>query len=48
MTALCSILGMSAATRGNIYRIEKRCLLLEPDSLAITLGYCLGLWLLYQ
>ena len=48
LTALWSILLMSTALMGIIYRVEKRYLLIEPDSLAIILGYCLGLWLLYQ
>lgn len=48
MTALWSILLMSAALMGIIYRVEKRYLLIEPDSLAIIIGYCLGLWLLFQ
>ncbi len=48
MTALWSILLMSAALMGIIYRAEKRYLLIEPDSLAIIIGYCLGLWLLFQ
>lgn len=48
MTALWSILLMSAAPRGIIYRVEKRYLQIEPDNLAITLSYCLGLWLLFQ
>jgi cation:H+ antiporter len=48
MTALWSILFMSAALRGIIYRVEKRYLLIEPDGLAIFLGYCPGLWLLYR
>ena len=48
MTALWSILLMSMALMGIIYRVEKRYLLIEPDSLAIVIGYCLGLWLLFQ
>lgn len=48
LTALWSILLMSTALMGIIYRVEKRYLLIEPDSLAIILAYCLGLWLLYQ
>lgn len=48
LTALWGILMMSAALMGIIYRVEKRYLLIEPDSLAIILGYCLGLWLLFQ
>ena len=48
MTALWSILLMSVALMGIIYRVEKRYLLIEPDSLAIIVGYCLGLWLLFQ
>ena len=48
LAALWSILMMSAALMGIIYRVEKRYRLIEPDSLAIILGYCLGLWLLFQ
>jgi cation:H+ antiporter len=48
LTALWSILLMSLALMGIIYRVEKRYILIEPDSLVIILGYCLGLWLLFQ
>jgi cation:H+ antiporter len=48
MTALWSILLMCIALMGIIYRVEKRYLLIEPDSFLIILGYCLGLWLLFQ
>ncbi|MGE0643159.1 MAG: sodium:calcium antiporter [Nitrospira sp.] len=48
LTALWGILMMSVALMGIIYRVEKRYLLIEPDSLAIILGYCLGLLLLFQ
>ena len=48
MMALWSIILMSAALRGIIYRGKKRYLLIEPDSLATILGCCLGLWLLFQ
>ena len=48
MTALWSMLLMSAALMGIIYRVEKRYMLIEPDSFMIILGYCLGLWLLFQ
>lgn len=48
MTALWSILLMSTALMGIIYRVEKRYMLIEPDSFMIILGYCLGLWLLFQ
>lgn len=48
MTALWSILLMSIGLMGIIYRVEKRYLLIEPDSFLIILGYCLGLWLLFQ
>lgn len=48
MTALWSILLMSTALMGIIYRVEKRYMLIEPDSFLIVLGYCLGLWLLFQ
>ena len=48
LTALWSMLLMSAALMGIMYRVEKRYLLIEPDSFAIILGYCIGLWLLFQ
>ncbi len=48
MAALWSILLMSTALMGIIYRVEKRYMLIEPDSFMIILGYCLGLWLLFQ
>jgi len=48
MTALWSILLMSTALMGIIYRVEERYMLIEPDSFLIILGYCLGLWLLFQ
>jgi cation:H+ antiporter len=48
MAALWSILLMSTALMGIMYRVEERYMLIEPDSFAIILGYCLGLWLLFQ
>ncbi len=48
LSALWSILLMSVALMGIIYRVEKRYLLIEPDSFLIILGYSLGLWLLFQ
>lgn len=39
MTALWSILLMSTALMGIIYRVEKRYMLIEPDSFVIILGY---------
>lgn len=48
MTALWSILLMNIALMGIIYRVEKRYLLIEPDSFLIILGYGLGLWFLFQ
>jgi cation:H+ antiporter len=48
MTALWSILLMSIGLMGIIYRVEERYILIKPDSFLIILGYCLGLWLLFQ
>ena len=48
MSALWSIVLMSIAVMGIIYRVERRYLLIEPDSFLIILGYSLGLWLLFQ
>lgn len=42
------LLLMSIALMGIIYRVEKRYVLIEPDGFLIILGYCLGLWLLFQ
>ncbi len=47
-TALWSIILMSVALMGILYRVEERYMLIEPNSFAIILGYCLGLWLLFQ
>jgi cation:H+ antiporter len=47
LSALWSILLMSVALMGIIYRVEKRYLLIEPDSFLIILGYGVGLWLLF-
>ena len=48
MTALWSMLLMSVALMGIIYRVEKRYLLIEPDSFLVVFGYGLGLWLLFR
>ena len=48
MTALWSTLLMSIGLMGIIYRVEERYRLIEPDGFLIILGYCLGLWLLFQ
>lgn len=48
ITALWSILLMSIALMGIIYRVEKRYMLIEPASFVIIFGYCLGLCLLFQ
>lgn len=48
LTALWSILLMNVGLMGIIYRVEKRYLLIEPDSMVMILGYVLGLWLLFQ
>lgn len=48
LTALWSILLMNVGLMGIIYRVEKRYLLIEPDSFVIILGYLLGLWVLFQ
>lgn len=38
----------SVGVMGIIYRVEKRVLFIEPDSLLMIVGYVLGMWLLYQ
>lgn len=48
MTALWSMLLMNIGLMGIIYRVEKRYLLIEPDSFVMILGYVFGLWLLFQ
>jgi cation:H+ antiporter len=48
LTALWSILLMNIGLMGIIYRVEKRFMLIEPDSFVIILGYALGLWLLFR
>ncbi|GKS58099.1 cation transporter [Nitrospira sp.] len=48
MTGLWSILLMSTALMGIMYRVEQRYMLIEPDSFVIIVGYCLGLWFLFQ
>jgi cation:H+ antiporter len=48
LTALWSLLLMSVAVMGIIYRVEKHYLLIEPDSFLMIVGYVLGLWLLFQ
>ena len=48
LTALWSILLMSIALMGIMYRVEKRFMLIEPDSLLMIVSYVLGLWLLFQ
>lgn len=48
LTALWGILMMNVGLMGIVYRVEKRYLLIEPDSLVMILGYLLGLWLLFR
>lgn len=48
LTALWSILLMNVGLMGIMYRVEKRYVLIEPDSLVIIVGYFLGLWLLVR
>ena len=43
-----SILLMNVGLMGIIYRVEKRYLLIEPDSFVMIIGYFLGLWLLFR
>ncbi|MBI4002788.1 MAG: sodium:calcium antiporter [Nitrospira defluvii] len=47
LTALWGILMMNVGLMGIVYRVEKRYVLIEPDSLVMILGYVLGLWLLF-
>lgn len=48
LTALWSILLMNIGLMGIIYRVEKRYLLIEPDSIVMIVGYLFGLWLLFR
>jgi cation:H+ antiporter len=48
LTALWSMLLMNIGLMGIIYRVEKRYLLIEPDSFVMILGYFFGLWLLFR
>ncbi len=48
LTALWSILMMNIGLMGIIYRVEKRFMLIEPDSLLMIISYALGLWLLFR
>lgn len=48
LTALWSILMMNIGLMGIIYRVEKRFMLIEPDSLLMIVSYVLGLWLLFR
>lgn len=48
LTALWSIILMNVGLMGIIYRVEKRYLLIEPDSVLIMAGYLLGLWMLFR
>lgn len=48
LTALWSVVLMNIGLMGIIYRVEKRYLLIEPDSLVMIVGYLFGLWLLFR
>lgn len=48
LTALWSLVLMTIALMGIVYRVEKRVALIEADSLVIILGYLFGLWMLFQ
>ncbi len=39
---------MSVGIMGIIYRAEKHCMLIEPDSLLMIVSYVLGMWLLFR
>ncbi|GMV48503.1 MAG: hypothetical protein L6Q34_02215 [Nitrospira sp.] len=48
LTALWAILMMNVGLMGIMYRVEKRYLLIEPDSLVMIVAYLGGLWLLFR
>ncbi len=48
VTAFVSILLMSVGIMGIIYRVEKRFMLIEPDSLLMIVSYGLSMWLLFR
>ena len=39
---------MNVGLMGIMYRVEKRYLLIEPDSLVMIVAYLGGLWLLFR
>lgn len=47
ITGLFGILLTSLGLAAIVYRAERRFAMIEPDSLAIALGYCIGIWVLY-
>lgn len=47
VTALWAILMMNIGLMGIIYRVERRYLLIEPDSAVMIIAYFAGLWLLF-
>ncbi len=48
LTALWSMLLMSIALMGIIYRAEKRFMLIEPDGASIIISYVIGIWLAFN
>ncbi len=48
LAALMAVLLTATGMMGIIYRAERRFFLLEPDALAVILGYIGGMWLVYQ
>ncbi|MFQ5992490.1 MAG: sodium:calcium antiporter [Nitrospiraceae bacterium] len=48
VTALIGILLMNIGLMGIIYRVKKRYLLIEPDSILMLIGFLAGMWVIYH
>lgn len=48
LAALMAVLLTATGMMGIIYQAERRFFLLEPDAVALILGYIGGMWLIYQ
>lgn len=47
ISGLFGILLTSLGLAAIVYRAERRVAMVEPDGLAIVVGYCIGIWVLY-
>lgn len=48
VTAMIGILLMTVGLMGIIYRVERRYVFIEPDSLLMIVGYGLGIWVVFR